>query len=585
MGQGVITPWGARLFGNVASRFLPEPAHVPMLTFGAPELFYAWSPEPLNACAALLDATVARWGPDRPAVTEVHPGGQRSWSYGELLDRVTRTAAGLAVTGVGPGDRVLIRMPDVPEAAVVQLAVWRLGGIVVPSSVQEAAGELVFMLNDTEAVAVVCASAHAGELEKALPDTPSVRHVIGWPDPVAGGPTLDAIGDRQSAVFDPYPTGALDASGIYYTGGTTGLPKGCLHTHAAEVAIADLNIAARGAGPQSVFLTHAPIGHAFGNGEKINFPLRAGAQVVFLNRPTPAQMWHALADFRVTTMACAATMYRMMLVAPPSPEVTRTLALTDALSSGEVLDAPTQEKWNALMPAPLRNVVGMTPMRHLFIDSNLAGVKVAPGLSVGAPLPGYEARLLAPDGTLARPGEPGRLAVRGPSGITYWINQHPAAVERSRADVVDGWSLLDDAYLRDEMGWLWFHGRLDDMIVTGGRQVAPIEVERALASHPAVAEVCVVAAPDALRGQVVTAVVAVTSEATAGPDLAAALQAHVKGAIASYKYPRRIEFLDQLPKDAVGKIQRRRLREWLQTSGEQELAIGRVGQTEVAPTQ
>jgi 2-aminobenzoate-CoA ligase len=562
--KGVATPWGATLFGNVPSRFLPPPAHLPLLTFGAPSLSYAWSRRPLNACAALLDDTIARLGPDRPALIGVTASGHVTWTYGELLRRVVRTAAGLLATGVRPGDRVLVRMPDVPETVVVQLAVWRLGGIVVPSSVLEAAGEVTFMANDTEAAAVVCSSAHAGELEKALPATPTVRHVVGWPESVAGGPTLDAIGEDRPEDFEPYPTMPLDASGIYYTGGTTGLPKGCLHTHAAEVALADLNNAARGAGEDSVFLTHAPIGHAFGNGEKINFPLRAGGTVVLLDRPGPAAMWAALTEFGVTTMAGAATMYRMMLADPPAPEVVEKLALTSALSSGEVLDPPAQEKWAALMPVPLRNAVGMTPMRHLFIDSNVAGTKSAPGLSVGAPLPGYEARLMGPDGGLAAPGEPGRLAVRGPSGITYWINQHPAAVERSRQDVVDGWSLLDDAYLRDDDGWLWFHGRLDDMIVTGGRQVAPIEVERALSSHPAVAEVCVVPAPDEVRGQVVTAVVVVNGTAAAGPELAADLQSHVKDAIASYKYPRRIEFVEQLPKDAVGKIQRRRLRERLQ---------------------
>lgn len=564
MDHGVTTTWGATLFGNVPSRFLPEPAHLPTLTFGAPQLFYAWANRPLNACTALLDATVARLGGDRVAMISVRGTERNLWTYGELLNRVIRTAAGLAALGVRPGDRVLLRMPDVPEAAVAQLAVWRLGGIVVPSSVLEAASELTFMLNDTEAAAVICSSAHASELEKVLADTPSVRHVVGWPEAVAGGLTLDGVANDQPDVFEPWPTTPLDASGIYYTGGTTGVPKGCLHTHATEVAVADLNNAARGATEDSVFLTHAPIGHAFGNGEKVNFPLRAGGTVVFLDHPSPADMWAALVEFDVTTVAGAATMYRMMLADAPAAKVTRALALKSALSSGEILDPTTQDTWASLMAVPLRNVVGMTPMRHLFIDSNTAGVKTAPGLSVGAPLPGYEARLIGADGGPAAPAEPGRLAVRGPSGITYWINQHPGVLERSRTDVVDGWSLLDDAYLRDDDGWLWFHGRLDDMIVTGGRQVAPIEVERALSTHPAVAEVCVVPAPDAVRGQVVTAFVVLRDPATAGADVVAALQTHVKQAIATYKYPRRIEFLDRLPTDSVGKIQRRRLREQLQ---------------------
>jgi 2-aminobenzoate-CoA ligase len=568
MEHGATTTHGVTLFGNVPRRFLPEPEHLPLLTFGAPALSYAWSDRPLNACAELLDATIARFGPDRTAMVRVQAGDRERWTYGQLLVRVTALAAGLAAQGVVPGDRVLVRMPEVPETVLVQLAVWRVGGVVVPSSVLETAHELAFMLADTEATTVVCASDYAAELEKALADAPLVRRVVGWPGPVAGGPTLDEVGHGHTDGFTPHPTRPFDASGIYYTGGTTGLPKGCLHTHAAEVALADLNNAARGADENSVFLTHAPIGHAFGNGEKINFPLRAGGSAVFLDRPRPADMWSALAEFGVTTLAGAATMYRMMLADPPAEDVARTLALTSALSSGEVLDPPTYDRWAERIPVPLRNVVGMTPMRHVFVDSNHAGTKTAPGLSVGTPMPGYEARLVDAEGATAPPGEPGRLTVRGPSGITYWINTHPRVLERSRQDVVDGWSVLDDAYLRDDDGWLWFHGRLDDMIVTGGRQVAPIEVEQVLAAHAAVAEVCVVPAPDPLRGQAVTAFVRLQPGTVPGPETTALLQEHAKANMAAYKYPRRIEYIDELPKDAVGKLQRRRLREQLRAEAE-----------------
>jgi 2-aminobenzoate-CoA ligase len=559
--KGVSTTWGPTIFGNVPARFLPEPAHVPTLTFGLPQLHYVWANRRFNACEEILDTTVRRLGGDRTAIVSVRNGRRVVWRYAELRDAVCRTARGLVKLGIRPGDRVLMRMPDVPEAFVAQLAVWRLGAIIVPVSVVDAATELEFVLNDVEASAAICSSLHASELQKALAAAPSVHALIGWPDPIAESPTIDDIARGQPTEFDPYPTSAFDASGVYYTGGTTGRPKGCVQTHAAEVLGGDLNNHARGAGQESVFLTHAPLGHAFGNGEKINFPLRAGGTVVLLDRPSADDMWAAMAEFKVTTMSGAATMYRMMLANPPSRKATNNLLLTSALSSGEVLDAGAQKAWAELMPVTLRNAVGMTPMGHAFIDSNIAGKKVAPGLSVGTPLPGYEARLVTPDGLASDPGEPGRLAVRGPTGITYWINKHPGAVERSRADVVDGWSLLDDAYFRDDDGWLWFHGRLDDMIVTGGRQVAPIEVERALATHPAVAEVCVIPAPDPVRGQVVMAVVALRDATSASPALAEELQTHVKELIATYKYPRRIEFIAELPKDAVGKIQRRRLRE------------------------
>ncbi|MFL6112330.1 MAG: AMP-binding protein, partial [Catenulispora sp.] len=308
MEHGVRTSWGAHVFGNVERRFLPGPDHLPLLTFGSAQLHAIWSGRPLNACHQLLDATVARLGPDRTALVTVQRDGGERWTYGRLLDQVSRLAAGLRRIGVAPGDRVLLRMPDVPEAAVAQLAVWRIGGVVVPSSVLETARELEFMLGDVEATTVVCASEYGAELEKALNGAPGVRRVVGWPEPVAGGPTMDALAAAEEPGIPCHPSAAFDASGIYYTGGTTGLPKGCLHTHAAEIATADLNAWSRGADQDSVFLTHAPIGHAFGNGEKINFPLRLGATAVYVNRPTAAEMWAAIAEHGVTTMAGAATM-------------------------------------------------------------------------------------------------------------------------------------------------------------------------------------------------------------------------------------------------------------------------------------
>ena len=132
------------------------------------------------------------------------------------------------------------------------------------------------------------------------------------------------------------------------------------------------------------------------------------------------------------------------------------------MSSGEILDEPTAAHWKQLVGVDLRNAVGMTPLRHVFADSMIRGRHVAPGLSVGAPLPGFEARLVAVDDPSrpVAPGEVGRLAVRGPTGIAYWHNLHPGVRERNQADVVDGWSLLDDGYVRDTDGWLWFAGRL-----------------------------------------------------------------------------------------------------------------------------
>lgn len=554
------------VFSNVDERFLPPPEHRAALTFGHPMLHYAWSRAVLNAGEELLDRTIDRVGADQVAYVDVNGDAPEEWTYGRLRAEVDRLAHGLRELGIQPGERVLTRFSDRPQAAVVQLALWKVGAIVVPSATVEAAREVAYMANDTESVAIICETDSAVEVEKALSDCSTVRAVVGWPDMIGTFEhSLGSLSAGQPETFEAHPTEPLDASGIYYTGGTTGRPKGCLHTHAAELAVADLNNAARGVTADSVLFTHAPVGHAFGNGERINFPLRAGARAILKTRPAPAEVWQLLSTWSVTTMAAAATMYRMLLQTVEDPRAAYPeLPLETALSSGEILDHVTFDKWQRLLGFPVRNAVGMTPMRHLFLDSMWGGEKVAPGLSVGSPLPGYEARLIDAAGTIVTdPEMAGRLAMRGPTGITYWCNNNDTLLARAAQDVEAGWSLLDDAYLRDGDGWLWFHGRLDDMIVTGGRQVAPVEVEGVLADHPAVAEVAVVPAPDLTRGFVVAAFIRVAPGHEAGDALETELQTFTKERMAGYKYPRQIHFVDELPKDGVGKVQRRRLREQL----------------------
>jgi 2-aminobenzoate-CoA ligase len=551
-------------FTNVDPRYLPPERHRPLLTFGAPWIQQAHYRPALNAAAEILDATVARLGGDRVAIRD--GDREEEWTYSRLQSEVNRLGSGLLAGGVQPGDRVLIRMPDVPEAAVAQLATWKIGAIAVPSSVLERAREVTFLLNDTEASAVIVHSDHLEELTRAQPSCPGLRLVVEVPGTSGQFVSYRRLLETGPETLAPHPSRPLDAASIFYTGGTTGHPKGCLHTHAAEVALADLNVLARAATAADVFFSHAPIGHAAGNGEKINFPFRVGASAVYAVRPSPRRVWELAERWRATIFLGAATMYRMMLreAAEPRSEFPD-LALRFALSSAEVLDQRTYDTWLAQMGLEINNVVGMVPFRHIFLHPSWMGVKAAPGLAVGLPLPGYEIRLVDEEGRPSEPGATGRAAVRGPSGIVYWTNLHPAIRERAERDVVDGWSLGDDAYRRDEDGFLWFEARLDDMIVTGGMQVAAPEVELVLKEHPAVADVAVVAAPDELRGQVVRAYVVLRPGEAGDPDMVARLQEHAKAVMAPYKYPRQVEFLAALPRDEYGKIQRRQLRDQART--------------------
>jgi 2-aminobenzoate-CoA ligase len=548
------------VFENVPVEYLPPPEHRPTLCFGDPRLHYAWTRGRLNAAEEILACGLRRAGAERVAIIHSLADGTREeWTYGRLAAMVNRFAGGLREVGVRPGDRVLTRFSETPEAAIAQLAVWWVGALVVPCVTAESARELGFVLRDTEARAAICETSSGEALLEALAGVDIEPVVIGSPAPLDGHRhSVRSLAEGQPDSVPAHPTAPFDASGIYYTGGTTGQPKGCLHTHVAEVALADLNLAARGIGPDDVLLTHAPIGHAFGNGEKINFPLRAGARAVYRDRPTPDVMWDLVVEEQVTMIVGAATMYRLMLQAGGRAAG----RLRGAVSSGEVLDVATARRFELQTGVPLRNTVGMTPVRHLFLESARDGRNVAPLGSVGAPLPGYEARLIDPDGAPATtPGEPGRLALRGPSGITYWLNAHEGLRERAAQDVRGGWSVLDDAYTRDDEGWLWFSGRLDDMIVTAGRQVSPIEVEQVLSGHAAVAEVAVIPLPDPVRGTVVSAVVRAAEAVRDEAELTRVLQDFAKAKMAAYKYPREIRFVDELPKDGVGKIQRRRLRE------------------------
>jgi len=367
--------------------------------------------------------------------------------------------------------------------------------------------------------------------------------------------------NEASAELEPYPTRPTDAASIFYTGGTTGHPKGCIHSHATEVIISDVMCGlVCEPNPKDVFLCLPPIGHAFGNGEKINFPLRFGASAVYKERPTPNETWDLLRRYKVSILAASPTSYRLMLDCF-DPSYRGELNLKFVVASGEMLTKDVADKWNEKIGVGIHNSVGMTPLRHIFIESVFKRVKVAPGNSVGKPLPGYEFKLIDDKGNKVRNGEVGRLAVRGLTGIVYWCNLHPQMPGKQKQDVVDGWNLLDDAYTQDEDGWLNFITRLDNMIVTAGRQVAAPEVEEVLATHPAVHQVAVVGVPDRIRGNVVKAFIELNPGYAKSDDLVTEIQGYAKDNMATYKYPRIIEFIDKMPRDAVGKIRRRLLRE------------------------
>ena len=220
--------------------------------------------------------------------------------------------------------------------------------------------------------------------------------------------------------------------------------------------------------------------------------------------------------------------------------------------SVEPLPAAVATAWTERTGVRILDGIGSTEMLHIFVGS--PAEESRPG-SVGRPVPGYEAAVLDEAMQPVKPGVVGRLAVRGPTGCRYLDD------ERQSVYVVDGWNLTGDAFRRDEDGYYWFAARNDDLIVSAGYNISPLEVEGALLQHEAVAECAVVASPDEERGHVVKAFVVAADGVSADDELVAELQRHVKERIAPYKYPRRIEFADALPRTLTGKVQRNVLRE------------------------
>lgn len=525
---------------------LPPAAQWPDLLLGPRDGVLPAYPDRLNCGAELLDATIARLGPDRPAVHDGHGG---LWTYGELAAHVARIARTLTDDlGVVPGNRVLLRGPTSPWLAACWLAVMKAGAVAVTVLAAQRPHEL----------ATICALAR---IRHALCDA---RSLDGLQAP--GGDLRvtpyggDTPGDLLHLAADKPPsyaaadTAADDVALIAFTSGTTGRPKGCMHFHRDVLAIADTFSAhVLRPRPGDVFAGSPPLGFTFGLGGLVVFPLRAGAATLLTDWRGPERLLADIGRHRVSVLFTAPTAYRTMLeLLDERPGAHDLSSLRRCVSAGEHLPAALWHAWHRATGLRAINGIGATEMLHIFISA--ADDAIRPG-TTGLPVPGYEARVVGPDGRPLPDGEPGLLAVRGPTGCRY------LADERQRDYVRDGWNLTGDTYVRETTGHYRYVARADDMIISAGCNIAGPEVEEALLRHPDVLEAAVVGRPDERRGEIVVACVVLRDGVPATPETAAALREFTKKEIAPYKCPREIEFPAALPRTPTGKLQRFRLRD------------------------
>lgn len=534
---------------------MPPQDQWPVFLNGDAQLNY---PDQLNVVAELVDRHVHEGQGSRPALHGVRQidGVARGfcWSYAELHSQVNRIARVLTKDmGLVSGNRVLLRGGNSPMMAATLLAAFKAGLVAVPTMPLLRAGELATIIEQARVSAALCDSALAEELQHCR--TPG--HPNHCPDlqQVKLFHTDDASSLEQCMAmhppeFEPCQTSRDDVCLIAFTSGTTGKPKGTMHFHRDVLAMCDLfprHILKMG--ETDVVCGTPPIAFTFGLGGLLAFPLRHGASAILVEKHTPESLLATIARHKATQCYTAPTMYRQMAGLVGSYDLS---SLKHPVSAGEALPANTRELWQQATGIALTDGIGGTEVIHIYISS--AGADVRPG-SIGQVVPGYVAQVVDDDMQPVPPGTVGRLAVRGPTGCKY------LADPRQTNYVKAGWNLPGDTFVMDEDGYFSYQARNDDMIISAGYNIAGPEVESALLTHPAVAECGVVGMPDEERGAIVQAFVVLNAGYTPDDALVKTLQEHAKQTIAPFKYPRKIVFLNALPRTETGKLQRFKLRQ------------------------
>ncbi|HEX2167512.1 MAG TPA: AMP-binding protein [Longimicrobiales bacterium] len=503
-------------------------------------------PAQLNCATELLDRHAAE-DPSRTAF--ITPDA--TWTYGDLLDHANRIARVLVEDlGLRPGNRVLLRGPNNLMMAASWFAVLKAGGICVSTMPLLRTRELSYIIERAQVTLSLTDTRVAADLEQAHAQVSHEHHVVHFNAPGAAG-SLETMMVAKSATFANVRTAADDVVLIAFTSGTTGTAKGTMHFHRDILAVAD-TFSGHVLRPDrdDVFCGSPPFAFTFGLGGLVMFPMRIGAASLLLEQASPPLLLEGIRAHGATICFTAPTAYRAMLDEARSGGVGR---LRKCVSAGETLPRATFEAWEQATGIRIIDGIGSTEMLHIFISA--AGEDIRPG-STGVRVPGYTACVLDEEGREAPRGSVGRLAVRGPTGCRYLADD-----ERQATYVSNGWNVTGDAYIEDSDGYFWYQARTDDMIITGGYNIAGPEVENVLLEHAGVKECAVIGIPDDQRGNVVKAVIVLDDGMTASDETARMLQDFVKSQIAPYKYPRIIEFADALPRTETGKLQRYRLRE------------------------
>ncbi|MFF4835352.1 long-chain fatty acid--CoA ligase [Streptomyces sp. NPDC001315] len=509
--------------------------------------------------ASMLEYT-ARHHPDREAVTQ----GPLRLTYAELDAAANRVANLLADRGIGRGDRVALSCPNRVEFPTLYYGILKAGAAVVPLNVMLQPREIAYHLTDSQVKAFFChagptAAVPASAVAEAVAQAPSCEHLILITDdpaddsPLADVPTLSTVLASRSDVHESVCTLESDTAVILYTSGTTGSPKGAELTHAnmtLNALTCHRTIEAR---QDDVHLIVLPLFHSFGQTVQMNAIFGIGARMVLMPRFEAAKVMRTLAREKVTVFAGVPTMYWKLLEEPVDDDTRKavTTRLRMAISGGAALAVEIAERFRKAFGISIHEGYGLSETSPM-VTFQHPGRPPKPG-SVGGPVWGVEMRLVDPSGTEVTDGEPGEVAIRGHNVMKGYFGRPDATAEVLR----DGWFFTGDIARRDADGDYVLVDRAKDLIIRGGYNVYPRELEEALLTHPDVSLAAVVGVPHPVHGEEVKAYVVRRQGSHLSQD---ALRTWCKSAMAAYKYPRLFEFCDELPMTASGKILKRQLK-------------------------
>ncbi len=477
-----------------------------------------------------------------------------SCTYGELDRRTSAFANVLRAQGLGMESRILLCLHDTIDFPVSFLGAIKAGVVPVAVNTLLTQADYEYMLYDSRARVAVVSAALLPLFQPLLGKVPGLERILVSDGDFKQQDSLARLITDAPQAFAAAPTTCDDVCFWLYSSGSTGAPKGTVHVHSSLIQTAELYAKPiLGIEEGDVVFSAAKLFFAYGLGNGLTFPLSVGATAVLMaERPTPAAVFARLRRHQPTIFYGVPTLYASMLASPELPR-REELRLRRCTSAGEALPEQIGKRWAKHFEVDILDGIGSTEMLHIFLSNRPGDVRYG---TTGKPVPGYRVRLVEDDGREVARGEAGELQVAGPTGAAqYWNNR-----EKTRATFQGPWTRCGDKYVQDADGYYVYSGRSDDMLKVSGIYVSPIEVESALISHEAVLEAAVVGKEDEDRLTKPIAFVVLKPGREATADLAETLRHHVKSLLAPYKYPRWIEFVDDLPKTATGKIQRFKLR-------------------------